>query len=191
MTKRRPGRPKTKQYTHVSLSLDTSAYLLLKGAEINASQWLSDVISSSLGDRATMELNVLLKRRGEVEADLARLNAQIMIVSEQKKKNDVIMAELYAEKHCDMWYLKRLLKQGKRPPTARGLHGGFDIRMSEKSFIAMSRDLQQGKISGDSPIEYFTQFEPYITNAKLREAVKAEMLQELLEAGRVEEVVQQ
>ena len=190
-TGRRIGRPKRKSITYATFSLDTSASLLLKNAGINASQWLSDVIKASLGDSTTLELTAALNRKSEVEAELARLNGRIMILGEQKKKNDVIAAEVRADKFCDVWYLRRLLSQGKRPPTARGLHGGFDIRMSEKSFVAMSRDLQQGKISGDSPIEYFTQFEPYITNPKLREAVKAEMLQELLEAGKVQEAVQQ
>lgn len=180
MKQARMGRPKGEPKVHTNIYIKEKAYFLIKASGINVSDLISDAAIMIFGDEKEMELRQVRDKLVNLETELLALRAREAILTGELSKKEEVLIGLRAERLCDAWYLRSILKEGKGMTGARGLLGGWDIRMEEKDYNKMVKDLREGRMSTDSPLEDFEQFHPSIRKPHVRDNIRTRLHQELL-----------
>ena len=184
------GRPKGEPKVHTNVYLKQKAYALIKASGVNVSDLISDAAIMIFGNEKEMELRKVRDRLVNLETELVALKAREAIITAELKKKEEVLISLRAERLCDAWYLRSLLKEGKGMTGTRGLMGGWDIRMEERDYSEMMKQLRIGRMSVDSSLEDFEQFHPFIRDPRKRNEIKTRLYQELLEEHHLQESIQ-
>ena len=184
------GRPKGEPKVHTNVYLKQKAYALIKASGINVSDLISDAAIMIFGNEKEMELRKVRDRLVNLETELVALKAREAIITAELNKKEEVLISLRAERLCDAWYLRSLLKEDKGMTGARGLMGGWDVRMEERDYSEMMKQLRNGRMSVDSSLEDFEQFRPFIRDPRKRNEIKTRLYQELLEERNLQERIQ-
>ena len=186
----RMGRPKGEPKVHTNVYLKEKAYVLIKASGVNVSDLISDAAIMIFGNEKEMELRQVRDRLVNLETELVSLKAREAILTGELNKKGEVLIGLRAERLCDAWYLRSLLKEGKGMSGARGLMGGWDVRMEERDYNEMMRQLRDGRLSTVSPLEDFEMFHPSIRKPRLRDNIRTRLHQELLAEHNLQAEVQ-
>ena len=185
------GRPAGERKVITTIYLKERARMLAHAQGINIGELVSDVIMNIYADPKEMELSQVRQRLVALETETAQLRVKESTILDALRKKDKIMLEYKVEKLCDAWRLRNLLREGKGLTGARGLLGGWDIKMGESEYADMAESLRDGTLSVNSPIEDFAQFHPLIRSFRLRAEAKEQFRLELETEGQFQTEVQQ
>lgn len=172
---RKVGRPKGRPKELTTVYISTEAISLLARNKVNKSQFFDQVTLMTFSDPDRLKLSELRERKGNIEVELASLEAQIRQLEARMQEAARIRRETDIERLVDAWFFRKLVKEG-RAHSKRGLANGYSLSVEFEDFLS---DRRRGLVSDDSPLEQFLPYSPLITSRRGRIDAKLQMAEEM------------
>lgn len=187
--KGRGGRPCGPPAHRTNVLIREDAWRLAQKSNINISEFFSEVLVKTLGDRTEIELSEIRQRKVKLETELGELNGrELLLLNDLRNKSSRLM-EIRAEELSDAYYLKELLVTklvDGRTRKRSHFRAGFMIDVDAD---ALDADMRAGKVTRDSPLEDFMRYSPRIMKASFRKEIKEKMILEMQQQAAIQQEV--